>query len=177
MIAMPLIEFDRIPYRVGEFFRAVTAKPDPEMARIASKYLSPSLLELFERMSPYDQAHCVAVMNRLLDSGEEDPDLLAAALLHDVGKSKIKLSVWYRVAAVLLREKLRFFACKTPGKPLCYSVYIQVEHPRIGAEMAKQAGCSDRCARLILYHQEKNPPLEPEERRMVSVLQQADKEL
>ena len=174
---MPLIEFDRIPYRVGEFFRAITARPNPKMVEIASGYLSPPLLKLFEKMSPYDQAHCVAVMQHLLAMGETDPDLLAAALLHDVGKSKIKLSVWYRVAAVLLKKKLRFFACKTPGKPICYSVYVQVEHPRIGAEMAKEAGCSERCARLILYHQAQDPPLEPEERRMVAALQAADKEL
>ena len=174
---MPLIEFNRIPYRVGEFFRAVTARPNPELAEFASNHLPPSLLELFKGMSPYDQAHCVAVAQKVLEMGERDPDLIAAALLHDVGKSKIKLAVWYRVAAVLLKDKLRFFACRTQGKPICYSVYVQVEHPRIGSEMAREAGCSERCARLILYHQEKDPPLEPEERRMVAVLQSADKEL
>jgi hypothetical protein len=48
-----------------------------------------------------DRRHALDVVDRLLHAGHEDPDLLAAALLHDAAKGH-RMRLWHRVAGVLM---------------------------------------------------------------------------
>src|SRR5512144_2622625 len=91
-------------YRLRQFSAALFAKPAPEDLRQVEKFLSPQELALFARLQASEQAHSIEVF-KSLQSGNgthaQEPDLLVAALLHDVGKCRYPLHLWERVWIVL----------------------------------------------------------------------------
>jgi hypothetical protein len=95
-------------YRVRQFVRAVGAwvrSPGGD-GEFAARYLQPQALELFQAMPSYDQQHALNVCRTLEGQGQVERDLLAAALLHDAGKSVAqgaRVRLWHRVAVVLIR--------------------------------------------------------------------------
>ncbi len=167
-----------VAYRASQTFRVLLAKPGSEDLALAEEHLPPPLRDLFHQMSPADQAHGVRVLRTLLASGDGDPNLLAAALLHDVGKSLVRLRLWERILVVI-------YSWFAPGRshrwgegqlnswrrPLVIAVY----HPAWGAEMIRQAGGSEELATLVLRHQEEltsEPAKEID--RLLYRLQEAD---
>ena len=60
----------------------------------------------FAGCSASEQAHAFQVLERLKAAGQTDPDLLTAALLHDVGKVLFPLSLLDRVVIVLGKRLL-----------------------------------------------------------------------
>jgi putative nucleotidyltransferase with HDIG domain len=111
-------------------------------------------------MQPGEQAHSLAVFRRLQDQGETDRDLLAAALLHDVGKSRCLLRLWERVFIVLARglapRRARLWGQGAP-RGWRRSLVVAEQHPEWGAQMAQKAGATTRTLELIRRHQEKIP--------------------
>jgi hypothetical protein len=91
-------------YRVRQFLRAVVARVSEEELGQITDILTAASLDLFRSMDVKDQRHGLDVYNTLRRSGQNNPDLLAAALLHDVGKSAAWLSVWQRALIVLLER-------------------------------------------------------------------------
>jgi hypothetical protein len=178
-------------YRVRQFVRAAGAwlRPQATGDALAARYLSPEALELFRAMPRYDRQHALSVLQTLQDRGHTQPDLLAAALLHDVGKAgaagKVKdgantpkgsggLRLWHRVAVVLMRAfrpgLLERIGEDRPGswrRPF----FVQQHHAAIGAELAQQAGCSTATVKLIRYHED--PPGQVED-PLLKALQAAD---
>ncbi|MDQ7028645.1 MAG: HD domain-containing protein, partial [Ardenticatenia bacterium] len=73
-------------YRVWQGTRYFVERPSPEDEALAVEVLPPALLTLYHRMSPRDRAHAARVCRSLLRDGVDEPVLLQAALLHDVGK-------------------------------------------------------------------------------------------
>ena len=71
-----------------------------EYSQVA-QWLPASALPLFRTMSDADQRHSLRVCQGLLERGCIDRDLLAAALLHDVGKAQGRVPFWTRPAIVL----------------------------------------------------------------------------
>ncbi len=59
-----------------------------------TQWLPASALPLFQTMSAADQRHSLRVCQGLLARGCVDKDLLAAALLHDVGKAQGRVPFW-----------------------------------------------------------------------------------
>ena len=94
----------RASYRASQFVQALFAQPAAEDARLAAEPLPASLRPLFHALSRAEQSHAVAVLRCLLQHGERDPDLLAAALLHDVGKTRAPLRLLDRVLVVLAQR-------------------------------------------------------------------------
>jgi hypothetical protein len=151
-------------YRVQQFVRAAGAwirAEDVEEAWL-KRYLEPAAVDLFRAMPRYDQQHALNVVRTLQGQGQTEPDLLAAALLHDVGKSVSQvtpLHLWHRVASVLIRafspgllERLgqdRLGSWRWP-------FFVQQHHAALGAELAQQAGCSPVTVELIRRHED--PP-------------------
>lgn len=179
-----------LPYRVGQFFRALTARISDEEMEQAAHILTPASLVRFRSMAMQDQRHGLDVCAALRQAGQTNPQLLAAALLHDVGKAAARLSAWQRAIIVLLeRFAPRLLVRLGQGEPReripnlpngwRRSFVINAQHPEIGARWAQEAGCSPLTVTLIRRHQDEllnSPPLanEREKDQLLAALQAAD---
>jgi len=143
--------------------RARPSAADLEQAR---QFLAPAQARLFSRMQLSEQAHALAAFKRLRLrlQGAEQPDLLTAALLHDVGKVRLPLQAWERVLIVLTKALApglarRWGAGAPETSPGWRRAFLAAEqHPAWGAEMARGAGVSPLAEALIRRHQEKPSP-------------------
>lgn len=149
-------------YRTRQFLNGLTARVDDCALKPARQVLSPAALELFLRLSVDAQYHSLNVLRSLQDAGHSEPDLLQAALLHDVGKAAadragVRLGLWMRAPLVLLEEfaprQLARWAAPDPEMGWRYALHVHIQHPRIGAEWAAGAGCSATTCWLIEHHQ------------------------
>jgi hypothetical protein len=150
-----------LAYRVQQFFRVMSARPDAAERERALELLDSPLAELFLQMSLPDQAHALRVFSVLQDHAMTDPDLLAAALLHDVGKSIHQPSVLDRVIVVLTnplfpRKVVQWGESEPEGWRRPFSIAVQ--HPRWGAELVAAHGASPLLVELIHRHQETPTP-------------------
>jgi hypothetical protein len=164
-------------YRVAQFLRgwgATVTEADAALVNQVLAPIGPQAVALFGRMPRDAQAHSLRVLKTMHGEGIVPdprqlsilPDLAVAALLHDVGKiaadeAGAYLGLWLRGPIVLL-EALRplwlvRWAAPQPGPTIRYALYVQQEHPQIGAELARTAGCSRLTCWLIAQHQ--NPAL------------------
>ncbi|MCL4459002.1 MAG: HDIG domain-containing protein [Chloroflexi bacterium] len=162
----------RIGHRLRQFLSAWRASIGAEDRAVLVRYLNVGERALFERMELADQRHCVDVFSHLRRQGQESQDLLRAALLHDVGKVEARFGLRIRGAIVLLeglnaRMLARIASNKRDSWRYCF--YVHEHHARIGAEMARQAGCSSRVISLISQHDQPHPSDE-----MAVLLYQAD---
>ena len=149
----------RVRYRLAQFWRTLTAPFRPADESYAAAHLAPRLLGLFRRMSRAEQLHGIAVCQALEARGYADPDLLAAALLHDVGKLSVPPRLWERVLVVLGEHFFPALADRWgQGEPrgLRRGFVIRRRHAEWGAELAAQAGASPRTVTLIRRHH--SPP-------------------
>ena len=138
-------------HRVGQFVAHVRARVDPSEEALVERVLPPSAQALFREMPVADRRHGLDVAHRLLASGHDDHDLLAAALLHDAGKGH-RLRLWHRVAGVLLEAiapaTLRRLARSDP-RSWRYPFHLYLHHEAISAQMAVSAGCEPRTGSFI----------------------------
>ena len=151
-----------IRYRLGQFWRVLTAQPLPAGAwPELEQVLSPSELALYGRYRPGDQWHTYQVMRRLAADGQDNPALLAAALLHDIGKTRESIRLPGRVLVVLVEKLLPGRVAKWgSGEPHGWQrpFVIKMQHPAWGAEMAQAAGSDALTVSLIRRHQDPLPP-------------------
>ncbi len=175
----------RLLYRVRQFGRYLKAHLSLEERQAAEARLGPRLAELFGRMTRAEQAHSVRVAQALAAEGQTEPDLLLAALLHDVGKTRAPLSLWERALVVVcgnfapgLAERLgRAEDGRGPKRIIQRPFVIARQHPLWGAEMAECAGAPPRSVALIRRHQAVLPaPPRTEQDRLLAALQRADGE-
>jgi putative nucleotidyltransferase with HDIG domain len=148
-------------YRIKQFWRAWFA---PELTgaqreAVQSQLTAPEYA-LFCRFDGGEQWHSYQVMCTLKAAGHIEPDLLAAALLHDVGKTQSPLSVWDRSLIVVMKKA-------APGKTAVWGqgslsgwqrpFVVKAQHPEWGAQMAEAAGSSQGVVSLIRRHQDELP--------------------
>jgi putative nucleotidyltransferase with HDIG domain len=149
-----------VMYRVRQFVRAAGAWTQPEDLAEIRRHLSPTATDLFRAMPRYDRQHSLQVFHTLAERGHTDPDLLRAALLHDVGKTvrqATPLRLGHRVVVVLMRafwpgllERIGQDRPRSWRQPF----HTQQHHAAIGAMLAQQAGCSLRTVELIRRHED-----------------------
>ncbi len=118
---------------------------------LAHRVLPAGAADLFDRMPVADRRHGLDVAHRLLDAGQDDADLLAAALLHDAAKGH-RMRLWHRVTGVLLEAVapglLRRVAGSDP-RSWRFPFHLYLHHAELSAEMVLAAGCGMRTAAFI----------------------------
>jgi hypothetical protein len=153
----------RVLYRAKQFWLTLTATPDPDAIGMARALLSSQQMSLFARMHPAERAHGLTLYQKLSSQGETHPDLLVAALLHDVGKSRSPVQLWERVIIVLAKAIYpqgvkrwgHNWQCSQPPTGGWRHPFVVSEcHPAWGADMAHRAGVSPLAEALIRRHQE-----------------------
>ena len=138
----------------------LTSKEQLEVAR----WLPASALPLFQSMSRADQQHALRVCRGLQARGCANQDMLAAALLHDVGKARGNVPFWTRPLIVLgKRLAPRLLARLAVHPRAAQSRWRQALgyawwHAEIGADMAAQVGLSERSVLYIRTHHQANGP-------------------
>jgi len=150
-----MVTWARVRYRVAQFFTTFWTSFRPVDFAYAACYLDADLLRLFQRMSRAEQHHGIAICRALEAQGHSDPDLLVAALLHDVGKIQAPPRLWDRVIAVLGEHFApQRVARWSVGKPcgLRRGFVVRRMHPAWGAMLAEQAGATPRAVALIRRH-------------------------
>lgn len=150
-------------------FRHAGGHPVEGDYALARAWLTEPLMELFEAQHPRDIVHSTDTARWLLARGHDDPDLIAAGLLHDIGKGEQRrfdrtlyvLAHRAGVASRLAATGSRFEARRAVARTL--------SHSETGAFALEMAGASGRVIELTLRHHEAAG-----DDRVLALLQQAD---
>jgi hypothetical protein len=138
-------------HRVEQFIGHLTARVRPDEAAQARRILPAGAWPLFAGMPVADRRHGLDVVQHLLAAGQDDSDLLVAALLHDAAKGR-RLRLWHRVAGVVL-ERLapRALARVASPEPRSrrFPLHLYLHHADLSADAARTAGCSERAVAFI----------------------------
>lgn len=126
---------------IRRFFGYIRARPlSPSEQERVRRSLEPGLARLFFSQAHQDQRHAIDVLDRL---GTSDPDLMEAALLHDIGKAASRLGPISRSLATVAA----FLHLSVPSRWASY-----LDHGRIGAEILSDAGASSFAVAFSLHH-------------------------
>ncbi len=118
-----------------------------------AEHLLPDEAELFDRMSRADRRHAHAVARRAVEALGDDAarPVVAAALLHDVGKVESGLGVYGRVMATL--------SAKVAGRDMAEAwsqtrgitrrIGLYLRHEELGADLLRLAGSDHRTVTLV----------------------------
>lgn len=145
-------------YRVRQFLRMAGILGPSRAGGLRleiTALLSPAERAIFSRLSEADRRHSVELATRLWRDGHDDPLLLRAALLHDVGKAEAGIRLWHRVVVVLVNR----FAPRLRGWLTATSVgwrqpfFAIWHHPVIGADRLQQVGAPAEVIWLVRHHE------------------------
>ncbi len=170
----------RLAYRSRQFRNSLLSSRKQIPGEALLDYLTPAQLSLFQQMQPSEQAHAYEMFKHLEITGQTDPDLLCAALLHDVGKILHPLSIYDRVLIVIGRHLFPGAARRwAAGKPrgLGLPFVVAGQHAEWGAALATRAGATARTVELVRHHHDA-PVLNPDShtQRLLAALQATDNE-
>ncbi len=161
-----------VAYRLGQvrqqlgFVRPLSME---EKATVAAQVPN-TALPLFQSMSLADQRHSLRVYQGLRARGCMEHDMLAAALLHDVGKAGGRVPFWTRPAIVLGKRIAPQFLGRIAMRPDItqnghrtgmkwrHSLANAWYHADVGADMAAAAGLSERAVLYIRTHHQADGP-------------------
>lgn len=134
----------------GRFFGMLApVGPRQERRAWAESHLSELELMLFRRMKPADQRHAVGVARRAAAAFEgagidATTPMLAAALLHDIGKTEARLGVYGRVVAtvcgMVVGDDTQTIKDWTKVGGFTRRVGLYLQHPRLGGDLVALAG-------------------------------------
>jgi hypothetical protein len=158
-------------HRVAQVVAHVRARVEPAEEADARVLLTNGGWQLFAAMPVADRRHALDVVGRLRASGHADPDLLAAALLHDAAKGD-RMRLWHRIAGVLLDafapRMLRRLASLDPAS-WRHPFHLYLHHERLSADLAEGAGCSPRTVAFL-----RGAMADPADVRLAAALKAAD---
>jgi hypothetical protein len=168
-------------YRFKQFFGALTARIDAQDQQLLARWLPSPQRHLFFLMTPGDQRHSLNVHKTLHQAGYRHPDLLRAALLHDVGKSAGRVWLWQRTLIVLLKrwwpgllDRLARGPCVAAAPWWRRGFVVNRLHAELGARWAAEADCSAGTVALIRQHQQTILETNSEQDELLAALQWAD---
>ena len=169
-------------YRLRQAWRGVWARPlPPPLCHHIANHLSPAQMALFGRFTPRDQWHSYGVWRTLCQAGHTHPDLLTAALLHDVGKSRIPRfglipRTWATLASKLWPTRAAVWGQRpwAQARPWQKPLVVYTQHPQWSYELATEVDTSPLALALIRRHQEPLAAPRTEEEHLLALLQWAD---
>jgi putative nucleotidyltransferase with HDIG domain len=131
------------------FFDVLFARPlgAEERAEI-ERWLSPFTAQVFFSQADADQRHGYHAATVVAGAGVDEPQVIRAALLHDVGKRHSGLGVWGRTLASLLML-LRL--------PLFRRARFYRDHGDIGARELEVLDCERLVIDFARYHHGSRP--------------------
>lgn len=143
----------RTVYRVGQFHRAVAARPSRAQLAVIHHYLSPEERRLFFQTSPRDQHHHLETLRLLESDGAVPHHLARAALLHDVGKGYVHLHerVMYVLLTRLAPGMLVWLIGRARRGPVGALGRIH-DHAECGAAVLQKLGATAREVELVARH-------------------------
>jgi hypothetical protein len=135
--------------KARQFGRHLVARVEPGERAALDVWATPAQRTLFDTMPRADQRHALDVVAGLRARGIDDPEVLAAGLLHDAGKGR-SIRLWHRVAWSLgerFGPRVWSAAGRLPGGAAAMARLR--DHDERSAELAARAGCSPRTVALI----------------------------
>ncbi len=158
-------------YRLKQLYKAINPRVRSEELSWLPKILSEKELTLFGKQLLAEQRHALDVSEEILaqQSAIEQAlgktafnNLLKTALLHDCGKSLIRLRLWQRVFIVVYE----YFPTKIKDHIICQrnvfskTMVIYKQHPTWGKHLATKAGLNQEVQVLIQNHHSPRNELE-----------------
>jgi hypothetical protein len=137
--------------RLRQFAAHIRARIEPDEEADARRRLPDAAWREFAAMPVADRRHALDVVGRLRASGHDDPDLLAAALLHDAAKGN-RVRLWHRVAAVLLdafAPRMLARLASPDEHSWRHPFFLHLHHERLSADLAEAAGMSARTVAFL----------------------------
>lgn len=148
-------------YRIKQFSKALFPSISPLEIEWIKKILPAKAFSLFCKQALPEQHHALEVTKSLKDilksldfRPEECEDLLIASLLHDCGKSLVKLYLWQKILIVLIKGcplPIKKYIETKPGF-LTHTINIAHQHAKWGESLAKEAGLNEQICLLIRQH-------------------------
>jgi hypothetical protein len=136
---------------VAQFVGHLTARVRPGEEALVRRLLPSRAVALFDAMPVADRRHGLDVAQRLLARGTDDPDVLAAALLHDAAKGHA-MRLWHRVGGVLLEAfapRLLTRLASPDARSWRHGFHLYLHHEALSADAAVAAGCAARVGDFI----------------------------
>ncbi len=167
-----------VAYRLRQGFGRLRAWVAPSRIDTtgARAVLSAELWPLFAAMPPGDRWHGLCVLARLHEAGYDEPALLAAALLHDLGKAQSGLTLAHRTLIVLDRALHAGWTERLAGDGQGWRrpFFVHLHHAELGARKLRGAGADEELVLLVKRHEAMGEPLQPEMERLRQALIAAD---
>ena len=139
----------RLRHLVARFFEVLAARPlTPAEQQEAGRMLCPRDAPVFWGQAGADQRHALSAARRVAAGFPERPELIRAALLHDVGKRHTRLGIAGRVIASLVE----MVGLPGPGRLGRY-----LAHGAIGAADLEAAGCEPIVVAFARRHHGERP--------------------
>lgn len=124
----------------------------------AGTFLTEPERRLFARMSPADQHHALGVARAVerhgVDSSTPERWVVAAALLHDVGKTVAGLGTYGRVVATLSEAVggRSMATAWSESRGITRRVGLYLRYPELGADLLRVAGSDERVVAWSVEH-------------------------
>jgi putative nucleotidyltransferase with HDIG domain len=147
-------------YRIKQFYWAVKSLVAKDDLEILNRYLNKSELNLFMKTSKSERQHsvrvCMYAIKYIKLKGIVNIDMdemCKCALLHDIGKSQVKLNIFSKSFIVIMNSITcdKFMKYNKNKKIINY-----YNHPQIGVELLKSINEVDlNVINCVRYHHNK----------------------
>lgn len=136
--------------RFIQYFKALTANIGDKDYGFLNSLLNKKEREYFMRLPVFEMRHSLDVCYTLISKyGISDKELLKAALFHDIGKIKAKITVNKKSFAVLIK-KIPVLASYLEKR--LYFLHVYYNHPVYGGAICKEMALGDRVIYIVEHH-------------------------
>ncbi|AOY78103.1 HD domain-containing protein [Clostridium formicaceticum] len=157
-------------YRIKQFFQGVTAKIYDEDIVFIKSHLSEKEQNLFFQLRKSEQRHCLNVAYGCHQEAPQNPDLVKAALLHDIGKIGSNLTLVNKSFVVII-QKLKLKGKMLPPF-LQKALHYKNNHAELGYQLLLKLQLNDRILFLVRNHHTDH--IKDSKEREMEILQRFD---